>query len=560
MLLDPATGSSFFGRNDILTLLKKRADDLRSGYRQNIAIIGPSYYGKTSLIYRFISILQSKEIVPIYIEVKPQGFSAFAEKFMSTLLFRYLENVEYRVGEIGELIPAAADKMPRTVKAVRAAESLVKSGKNAKAFRTIMELPAIAYAETGLRPIIILDEFHRLGDFGMEDAFAELGKFIMVQKDTMYVVTSSRIKQAREILSEKLSLLFGNFEVCELGTFDSSDACEFIDTRLADRYFPVELREFLAAFTDGHPFYLDCILLNLEKHLGPSPACDYPEMLVKVFTEILFDSKGILNQHFSAVISDLEDVDRRLTPVLLTISNGMRKHQDIAAASRIVKGEVTGLLEKLMDAGRISKYGTYYLIRDKVFEIWLKSVYHSKEYLLDNGYEPKISRFQSGITDFIASFVGSSCRDRINILDELFMSFDGELIELCGKNLKIPRFASCKAESCKTEGISYIVLSGESAVWALLLSVGPLRDNHIFDFISYCKRYKDGLKRKIIIAAADVGANAKLLAKEAKCLIWGMAELNTLLDIAGKQRLILPVKKESLSGDDEGIAMDEETA
>src|SRR3990167_10023055 len=238
MLLDPARGNNFFGRGDLLELLKKRVDGLRYGYRQNIAIIGPSYYGKTSVIYRFMDNLSVKDVIPVYIEVKPHGFPNFAEKFISTLLFKYLTNIEYKIEDTKELMPIASERMPKTVKAIKAIEALIKSGRISQAYSAIFELPAMAHAETSLRPIVILDEFHRIGDFGIDNAFAVLGKYIMLQKDTMYIVTSSQINQAKEILSEKLSLLFGNFEICELGTFDASTAVDFTNFRLCTNTLP----------------------------------------------------------------------------------------------------------------------------------------------------------------------------------------------------------------------------------------------------------------------------------------------------------------------------------
>lgn len=541
MLLDPATGNNFFGRDDILALLKKRADGLRFGYRQNVAIIGPSHYGKTSVIYRFISTLPFKDTVPVYIEVKRQGFPVFAEKFITALLFKYLGAAEYKAADAGELVSLAADRMPKTAKAVKAIEALIKAGKNLKAYRAIFELPSTAYSETGLRPIIILDEFHRISDFGIEDTFAELGKFIMLQKDTMYIVTSSQINQAKDILAEKLSLLFGNFEIFELGTFDAQTAAQFIKSRLVAAPLPDELVDFLAAFSDGHPFYLDSILLSLRDRVSGIATDGGTEMLTEMFADILFDSKGILNQHFSGVMAQLDSIDKNATAALLAISNGAKKLQAISAYSRLKSAELMPLFEKLIDSGWVSRQGRFYLIRDKVFELWLRNVYKIKEYLLDPGYEPKITRFNSEIRRFIETFIDSSKRDINEYIGGLFTSFNGELMELGGKSFRLPYFRSAEVRNSKIEGISYVVLSAEGYVWELLVSRRPVRDSDIIDYLSHCKQCKGAVKRKIVIALAETGANAKLLAKEAKCWIWGIKELNALLDMTGRQRLALPV-------------------
>ena len=68
--------------------------------------------------------------------------------------------------------------------------------------------------------MVILDEFDNLEHLGIKNPFLSFGKVIMVQKDTMYIVSSSRNEAIKKIISEKLSLLFGNFEVVKVSNFD----------------------------------------------------------------------------------------------------------------------------------------------------------------------------------------------------------------------------------------------------------------------------------------------------------------------------------------------------
>lgn len=540
MFLDPATGNNFFGRRDILGLLRKRIEGLRYGYRQNIAIIGPPHYGKTSVIYRFINNIPLKDVVPVYVEIKPQGFLNFAEKFISALLFQYLKAAECKLDDVVELFPIANDRMPKTASAADKIESLLKNGDTAKAYAMLFELPAIAYAETNLRPIIIMDEFHRMEDFEIKDAFSVLGKNIMFQKDTMYIVTSSYPDQAKKILSEKLSLLFGNFEIFELGTFDASTATDFVSFRLGQDTLIKELNNFLVAFTDGHPFYLDCILLKLNECFKSDIHADQAEAITKVFLELLFDSKGILNQHFASHISELEKIDQRCVPILLSISNGNRKIQTIASSSHLRPGELRPILQNLTTFGWVLKYGVFYVTRDKVFEFWLKNVHQNKECRLDTDYESKISRFKAEIKNYIDAFLHTSKQSYIQILAELLCSFKGEPIQLDRKYFIFPSFKKVFVRNAEVEGISYLLLSNDKCTWAFLMSLQPLTDDHIAHFLSYCRKHKEVLKRKIIISPSEMDANTKLLAKKARAWIWTLKELNELMDIAVKLRIVLP--------------------
>ncbi|MFH0771568.1 MAG: hypothetical protein V1933_03000 [Candidatus Omnitrophota bacterium] len=578
MLLDPATRDNFFGRRDILELLKKRVDDLCYGYRQNIAIIGPPYYGKTSIIYRLVDDVSLRRQVAVYVDVNPvrelhsltvcaeSGFRLpsvssgngrrlksavfsngvktcdflnFAERFISTLLFKYLRALGSDIRDSGELMLAASEKMPKTAKAANDVETLIKSGKLLKAYSAVLELSAIAYAETSLHPVIIFDEFHRIEDFGIKDAFVLLGKSIMLQKDVMYIMASSKINQAKEILSEKLSLLFGNFEIYELETFDFSTAIDFIGFRLDGKNLRDDLCNFLTAFTNGHPFYLDCVLVNLSNYLNANPQSDHSGAVIKVFNDLLFDSKGILNQHFVSIVSDLDKLNLRYASILVSISNGNNKIQSILSVPILKSDEARLLLSKLVDLGWIKKYGVFYSIADKVFEFWLKNVYQSKEYFLDSGYSHKIDRFYSEIKAYINGFSNVNRDNYLDFLPGLFSSFDGELIEIDKRSFRFPKLKLKRIQSVKTGLIHYLVLAGEKCLWILLVSLEPLTDNDIAEFVDYCRSYKKDVKRKIIVSTERMDANTLLAAKQSKIWIWTLKEINELLDISGRQRIVL---------------------
>ena len=65
----------------------------------------------------------------------------------------------------------------------------------------------------------------------------------------MYIVSSSRDQAIKRILSEKLSLLFGNFEIVKVAGFDTGNARGFIDTRLAGYDIEDAMKIFLVEFT-----------------------------------------------------------------------------------------------------------------------------------------------------------------------------------------------------------------------------------------------------------------------------------------------------------------------
>src|SRR3990167_8658531 len=90
MFSDPVVGDDFFGRQEIIDLLIKRANALKSGYRQNVAIIGHQQLGKTSILRHFLHLYDDPQTLSIYVEIKLQAVDYFVDQFTRSLLFQYL--------------------------------------------------------------------------------------------------------------------------------------------------------------------------------------------------------------------------------------------------------------------------------------------------------------------------------------------------------------------------------------------------------------------------------------------------------------------------------------
>ena len=83
---------NFFGRKNTIDLLKRRVADLKEGYRQNLAILGYQYVGKTALLQRFYLNLDDRDVVPVYLCLENKDFSSFFYKFTGGLLYNYSKN------------------------------------------------------------------------------------------------------------------------------------------------------------------------------------------------------------------------------------------------------------------------------------------------------------------------------------------------------------------------------------------------------------------------------------------------------------------------------------
>ncbi len=309
MLIDPVVGEKFFGRKDVLATLEKRISALKGGYRQNIAITGHRLTGKSSILNHFLFSFKDNEILPIYLEVLPEPFRQFATKFIGTLLYSYLKyNDREARDDLEYLIKESERDIPGTVSSVREILKDIQLDKTENAYSELLNLTSLFKKETGKSCVVILDEFHNLSRIGIRDPFKGFGKKIMTQKDTLYIVASSEVTSIKKILSEKLALLFGNFEKITLGGFDCRTSEAFLKKKLSDVRIDGGLLDFMIAFADGHPFYLDVFSskineLSGSRHSGEADV----STVVGALEEMLFNSRGTLNQFFINLLQDLID-------------------------------------------------------------------------------------------------------------------------------------------------------------------------------------------------------------------------------------------------------------
>ena len=82
------TDRHFFGREETLSLLRRRLIDLKEGYRQNIAFLGSPYVGKSSVLKYFLQNLDD-DFIPIYLDVDGKDIHYFYRKFSGWLLYHY---------------------------------------------------------------------------------------------------------------------------------------------------------------------------------------------------------------------------------------------------------------------------------------------------------------------------------------------------------------------------------------------------------------------------------------------------------------------------------------
>ncbi|OIO38556.1 MAG: hypothetical protein COT00_04685 [Candidatus Omnitrophica bacterium CG07_land_8_20_14_0_80_50_8] len=546
MFSDPVVGDDFFGRQAILDIILKRANALKSGYRQNVAIIGHQHLGKTSILRHFLHIFRDPEVLCVYVEIKIQALDYFVEQFIRSLLFQFLvqKQVVPTTDSLTGLAETAMPFIPLTVGRIHEIMSLLKQRHAEEAYARLFELTSIVKQETGKHCIVILDEFHRLGEFGVKNTFSNFGKRIMVQKDTMYLLSSSSFSASRRILAEKLSLLFGNFERIYLEPFDFETSFQFLEKKIAPAGIPQNLKYFLVAFTDGQPFFLDTIAKRIRECARLKNETVISRQTVgEVLLKLLFESQGVLNQFFLKIISPWTRSDSRGSHILILagMANGVNKLKDLSVLIRRNQRDTSRQIEELIEQELIIKTGVFYRFHNKIFKFWMREVYEKKELLLlssASGPEAFLHRMDDMISEY-DELLKMDMTDRVL---GLFSQFKNEIVDFGEKKRQLPHFTEFIKSPDDTQTLKgnakNVIAKGHGRCWVCKIAEEKATEREVMNLVRNDVYDKRGVSTKVLVTLNGADDNAKLLAKEKRVLTLGLSRINMLMDIFGKSPII----------------------
>ena len=537
--------SDFSGRRAILDLLKKRVLDLKDGYRQNVALLGGRHVGKTAILRHFLFNLDEENVTPVYLDLENKDFPFILRKFIGSLLYNYSKNKQLPLHQdVPLLIETTKKLIPHTVQVIGEIYKNFQSRKLTTCFLGLLALPEIFTNETGHACVLVLDEFQGLEALAIPNAFQHLGKKIMTQKKCLYIVSSSYPRAAEEIFSEKLSLLFGNFEILHVDAFDLEMSRQFIHAKLRNIRMGEALRHFLIDFTAGYPLYLS---LLCEELAILSAVHKQDEIFVPVLTQAventLFHPWGVIGRHFELIVSELSLAKGRrlMQSLLISLANDKYRIAEICDDLGLAKNHVTPKLNRLVEEGIILKNGNYHYFKDKLFRYWIKYVFQQRLRSLEIDPGSQGRQFKEEFNRLVESFKVSSRKDVSSRIVELLNCFDNEAFNLNGRRYKLPIFREIVPLKFKNEQGNYFDVIRASTAdnsWFIVLkdeNFGEAEGNTVL-----AETRKTGHKpeRCLIISLKDLDENMRLKALQERFWIWSEKEINTLLTLFNKPYII----------------------
>lgn len=533
----------FLTRETVQERLHKRIEDGVNGFRQNIGLIGSPGVGKSHLLKNFFqSISRDSRLLSIFIRGETIDDKQLVEQWLGAVLCSVLIRKTSDIpSSLSGLIQHTEPLIPSTVQAVKHVQRLFHQEKKSSAVRELFGLSSILARETGKKVVLIIDELQGLEKLPVTDPFAMLGKQIMPAKEVLYLVTSSARDRALEIFRNKLSLLFGNFELLELGPFGFFEMEKYLAGRMPTHRWTEPLKRFLFHMTDGEPLYVDLMIQCIEK-MGvreiPQPVT--PASLIDAFCQELFDDRGRIALRFEqkiqqcASLSGKNGVHKR---VLISLSQGRRKVIPIAASIAETVTETQKVLKRLVQEGLIVKSGSFYHLPDILFRFWIREVYLKRHALfLPEGQSLRKSLFDklNAACDSCARMHNGDVGARV---ETMLKEFRNDTVEFSQKKFQCPQFSET-ALRVLPNSLFAILGKGGRGRWLFYVGAETIDERAVENLLKDSKNLRN-IRRKILIALSGIEQNAKLIAQEAKMQIWDLRQLNVFMDYYDLPKIII---------------------
>lgn len=530
-----------FGRTESLRLLKKRVIDLKDGYRQNIALIGSQFVGKSMILQHFISEIDEEGVHVVYLELENKNFHYFYSKFIGSLLYNYSKNKRLPLhDDIDLLMESTKQSIPQSVQVIGKIRESYKKKKIHDAYLGLLTLPEVFTNETGEHCVIILDEFQNLENFAIEDAYQALGKKIMTHKKCLYILSSSFPHVAKKILSEKLTLLFGSFEDVVIDTFRPEVSQQYIEDNLKDIKIGAQLRSFITDFTGGHPLYLNLLCREIKNLCAIHNQGEvYMPILSLAIENAIFDRWGVISRHFELINNEicLGKGNQAASMILVSLSNGRSKIEEILADVDIKKSQLIQKLNRFAELGILIKNGQAYYFKDKLFKYWVRFVYQIRIKDIELAPDKQYKQFKSELIQCVEKFKASTRQEFSSRIIELLHCIDNGVFDLNGRKYKVPTFRSIEPSKLRNDsGANFDVIKAEvdEEAWFIVMKKDIISENDIGAIIKASKEMVKKPKRRLIISLMDLEENAKLKALQERFWIWNQCDINALLSMFDK--------------------------
>jgi AAA+ ATPase superfamily predicted ATPase len=359
-------GDQFYDRE---TETKKIIDTLTAG--NNVVLFAPRRFGKTSLTFKVIELLEKRGYICIY-------FDFFPVFSIQSFLKLYIDAVQKQQKNLEKLVQFITS----TIKHIRPKITFGQDGKpelgidiietpvSVQTISQILDLPD----KMGLKKkiVVVFDEFQeieKLNSYGLENL---LRTKIQQQQNVSYLFLGSRTHMLNDMFNNKNRAFYNSAYHLQLPVLPEKDSIKFLKKKFADSSIEIndECAQYLIQTAGNIPYYIQMLasvvwqmaitkIKSIDNEMIDTSAFEIINNKFDYYTELFDRQSSKQKQLLLALTHSGENIFSAEYTRQYHLNTPSTTQKSVAA---------------LQDAGIIEKEGNSYFISDPFFKRFLKRI------------------------------------------------------------------------------------------------------------------------------------------------------------------------------------------
>ncbi|MCX7025031.1 MAG: ATP-binding protein [Spirochaetes bacterium] len=359
-------GEYFYDRSEEC---KRIVSTLSGG--NNIVLLAPRRYGKTSLVFRALEELESKGFTCVYFDFMPvYSRESFIEAYTRSILAKQ-GNWEKAVKKVGALLSGV--RLGLSLDPAGTPEfriNFIDAKVNEKTLQEILELPE-RLASGKKKFIMVFDEFQEIVKLNGENFEGLLRSTIQRQRNVNYLFLGSRTHLLSDMFHNKNRAFYDSAMSMQLDLLPERESVAYLKKRFAESAIKIDnaTAGILLNQAGNIPYYIQLLAAEVWQYSIPAPAVVSEKSIIECAGRIL----DLKSDYYSELFDRHSAAQKKLLKALVSGSEGIysagysSKHR-LSAVSTTQKA-----LAGLIESGIVEKTGNQFIIGDPFFRLFIKN-------------------------------------------------------------------------------------------------------------------------------------------------------------------------------------------
>lgn len=360
------SGDHFYDRE---TETKKIMDTLVSG--NNLVLFAPRRFGKTSLVFKVIQLLEQQDYICIYFDFLPvYSIESFIKLYVNAIqkkqknTDKIVQFITNAIKHIRPKITFGTDGKPEL------GVDFTESEVSVQTVSDILDLPANLGVKH--KVIVIFDEFQeivKLNSFGLENLMRTK---MQQQQNVNYLFLGSRTHLLNDMFNNKNRAFYNSAYHLQLPPLPHEDSVKYLNQKFSDSGIRIGEDEsiYLIEIAGNIPYYIQMLASEVWQNcITNIKTIDWN--IIDISAEQIINNK---NDYYTELFDKQSAKQKQLLLALVHSGENIFSNQYLRKSSLTTASTTQKSATALMEDGIIEKNGKKYFISDPFFRRYLMRI------------------------------------------------------------------------------------------------------------------------------------------------------------------------------------------